>query len=114
VNEESWNQWQDATWDTERVARQVEELAQCHLLRDIIGNLFREVSIDPQWLLANDGAVRRIAQAVYDERAFEQMPILGDALEDAGCTDATILDHLRQPGEHARGCWVVDALLGKE
>ena len=56
----------------------------------------------------------QIAQAIYDDRAFDRMPILADALEDAGCMDQTILNHCRQSGEHVRGCWVVDLLLGKE
>jgi hypothetical protein len=55
----------------------------------------------------------KIARAIYDGRAFERMPILADALEDAGCGDADILRHCREPGEHVRGCWVVDLLLGK-
>ena len=54
------------------------------------------------------------AQAIYDDRAVDRLPILADALEEAGCTDATILDHLRGPGPHVRGCWVLDLLLGKE
>ena len=61
-----------------------------------------------------NGTVRGMAAAIYEDRAFEQMPILADALEDAGCEDATILNHCRQPGVHVRGCWVIDLLLGKE
>jgi hypothetical protein len=61
----------------------------------------------------NDGTVIKIAQAIYNERAFERLPILADALEDAGCDNADILRHCREPGEHMRGCWVVDLLLGK-
>jgi hypothetical protein len=55
----------------------------------------------------------RTAQAVYDDRAFDRMPILADALEDAGCHDADVLNQCHQPGVHVRGCWVVDLLLGK-
>jgi hypothetical protein len=55
-----------------------------------------------------------LAQGIYDERAFERLPILADALEDAGCTDAAILVHCRGPGPHVRGCWVVDLILGKQ
>jgi hypothetical protein len=88
---------------------------QAMLLRDIFGPLsFRSVTIDVSWLRWNHGTVSAIARRIYDERAFHDMPILGDALEDAGCTDADILTHCRQPGEHVRGCWVVDLLLGKE
>jgi hypothetical protein len=68
--------------------------------------------VDPAWLTWNDGTVRRLAQAFYDDRSFERLPLLADALEDAGCTDAAILDHCRGPAQHARGCWVVDLLLG--
>ena len=83
-------------------------------MRDIFGNPFRPVTVNPGWLAWNDGTVPRIAQAIYDERAFDRMTILADALEDAGCTDQDILGHCRSGGEHVRGCWVVDLLLGKE
>jgi hypothetical protein len=69
--------------------------------------------VPPSWHQWNESVVPRLAQAIYDERAFDRMPILADALEDAGCDNAEFLQHCRQPGEHCRGCWVVDALLGK-
>ena len=81
------------------------------LIRDIFGNPFRPVSIKPAWQTTNATA---LAQSIYDERAFERMPIVADALEDAGCDNADILNHCRQPGEHVRGCWVVDLVLGKD
>ena len=56
----------------------------------------------------------KLAQGIYEERAFDRLPILADALEDAGCDNADILSHCRGPGPHARGCWVVDLLLGKK
>jgi hypothetical protein len=90
-----------------------EDAALLHLLRDMISNPFRPVKIDPAWLKWNKGVVRKLAQAIYDERAFERLPVLADALEEAGCRDAGILGHCREPGEHARGCWVIDLLLGK-
>jgi hypothetical protein len=65
------------------------------------------------WLSWNDGAIYKLAKAIYEERAFDRMPILGNALEDAGCDNADILNHCRAPGPHVRGCWVVDLLLGK-
>lgn len=83
------------------------------LFRDIFGNPFRPVNIDPAWLAWNNGTVVKLAQAIYDERAFNRMPILAEALEEAGCTDAGILEHCRSGGGHARGCWVVDLLLGR-
>jgi hypothetical protein len=91
-----------------------EHTAQCKLLRCIFANPFRPVLVDTAWLAWNDRTVPKIAQAIYDERAFDRMPILADALEDAGCTDAEILTHCRGEGPHARGCWVVDLILGKQ
>jgi hypothetical protein len=54
-----------------------------------------------------------LARVIYEERRFEDLPILADALEEAGCINHTILAHLRSPGPHARGCWPVDLLLKK-
>jgi hypothetical protein len=87
---------------------------QAPLVRDIIGNPFRPARIDPVWLAWSDGTVVKLAQAIYDDRAFDRLPVLADALLDAGCEDADLLGHLRGPGPHVRGCWVVDLLLGKE
>ena len=87
---------------------------QCGFLRDIIGNPFHPVTIDPAFLKWNDNIVVKLAQTIYEERAFDRLPILADALEDAGCHDADILAHCRQPGPHVRGCWVIDLLTGKE
>ena len=84
------------------------------LVREVFGNPFRPVALDLSWLAWNDGAVRKLAQAIYDGRAFGRLPLLADALEDAGCADAAILAHCRGGGEHVRGCWVIDWLLGKE
>ena len=84
------------------------------MLRDIFRNPFRPISLDAAWLWWNDGTVRKIAQVIYDDRTFTHMPILADALEEAGCTEQSILNHCRSGGEHVRGCWVVDLLLGKE
>jgi hypothetical protein len=80
------------------------------LVRDIFGNPFRPVSIDAAWYTTT---VVRLAQAIYDERTFERLPILADALEEAGCDDLDILTHLRGPGPHVRGRWAVDLILGK-
>jgi hypothetical protein len=82
-----------------------------NLLRDIFGNPFRPVALDPRWLTTS---VLDLARIIYDERAFERMPILADALMDAGCDNDDILNHCRGAGPHVRGCWVVDLLLGKE
>jgi len=90
-----------------------EQEAQTRLLRCVTGNPFRPVTIDLSWRAWNDGTISKLAQVIYDERAFDRLPILADALEEAGCTNADILAHCRLPGEHVRGCWVLDLLLGK-
>lgn len=90
-----------------------EGLSHSALLRDIMGNPFNPIARERSWLTWNDGAIRKMARSIYDDRAFDRLPLLADALEDAGCTDPAILTHCRQPGEHVRGCWVVDLLLGK-
>jgi hypothetical protein len=90
-----------------------EQKAQAALLLDIFGNPFRPVPHAGSWRSWNDGTVQKMAQAIYDERRYSDLPILADALEDAGCADAAILAHCRTPGEHVRGCWVIDLLLGK-
>jgi len=83
----------------------------CSILHDVFGNPCRPVAVHPTWLTP---AVERLARTIYDGRAFDRMPQLADALEEAGCDNADILNHCRQPSEHVRGCWVVDLLLGKE
>jgi hypothetical protein len=85
-------------------------LAARALIRDIFGNPFRPIVADPAWVTPT---VQSIASAIYADRAFDRLPILADALEEAGCTNADLLLHCRQPGEHVRGCWVVDLVLGK-
>lgn len=80
------------------------------LLREIIGNPFRAVSLPVTWLTPK---VVAMGQQIYDDRAFDRLPILGDALEEGGCTNAEVLNHCRGPGPHVRGCWAVDLVLGK-
>jgi hypothetical protein len=84
----------------------------CPLVREVFGNPFRPVTIEPLWLAASDGAVRKLAQVIHDEAAFDRLPILADALEDAGCPDGDLLRHCREPDGHVRGCWAVDLLRG--
>jgi hypothetical protein len=79
-------------------------------VRDIFGNPFRPVVFDPEW---RTSTAMPLAKQMYESRDFSTMPILADALQDAGCDNDDILNHCRQPGEHVRGCWVVDLLLGK-
>jgi hypothetical protein len=81
------------------------------ILREIVGNPFRPISADPAWLTSD---VPALARGIYDERAFDRMPILADALQDAGCDNTDVLNHCRDANQiHVRGCWVVDLLLGK-
>jgi hypothetical protein len=91
-----------------------EKKAQRQLLRDLVGNPFRPTQVQPAWRAWNGGTLVRMARVVYDECRFSDLPILADALEEAGCADNAILAHCRCGGEHARGCWVIDQLLGKE
>jgi hypothetical protein len=81
------------------------------LVRDTFGNPFRPVALAPEW---RTDTVPGIAHQMYESRDFAAMPILADALQDAGCDSADILDHCRGLGPHVRGCWVVDLLLAKE
>jgi hypothetical protein len=90
-----------------------EKRAQAALLRDLFGNPFVPARMDPAWLAWNDGTVVKLAAGLYDERAFDRLPILADALLDAGCQDAAILNHCRQGGPHVLGCHVVDLLTGR-
>jgi hypothetical protein len=82
-----------------------------HLLRDLFGpRPFRPVAVEAN---ARTGAVVALARGIYNDRRFEDLPVLADALEEAGCADPEILTHLRGPGPHVRGCWCVDLLLSK-
>jgi hypothetical protein len=81
------------------------------LLRDIVGNPFRPVTLDPRWLTST---VMNLATEIYTEKTLDRMPILADALVDAGCDDEEIIAHCRDDGPHVRGCWVLGLLLGKE
>jgi hypothetical protein len=100
------------------VAHGIEQAA---LVREVIGNPFRSTpTIDPAWHAWRDGTVPQLAKAAYEERRSPEgtletarLALLADALEDAGCTDAELLAHLRSSGPHVRGCWAVDFVLGK-
>jgi hypothetical protein len=101
--------------------QRAERRRQAAVLRDLFGNPFRPAALDAAWLTRNDGAARRLAQALYEERDAENGTLdlagfaaLADALEEAGCADADLLAHCRGRGPHYRGCWAVDLLLGKE
>ncbi len=96
------------TPEDERV-KQEAKLA--NLLRDVIGNPFRFITIDPRW---QTSVVVDLAKAIENERSIDRMGILADALMDAGCDSENISAHCRADGPHVRGCWVVDLLLAKE
>ena len=123
-----WNETIRAAYE-KRVAAIDAQIAiaqgeQAMILRDIIGNPFSPLPPKKgkkmwekelrSWVESNNAAVAHLAQTIYDDRAFALFPILGDALEEAGCTDTDILNHCRQPGEHVRGCWVLDLILSKD
>jgi hypothetical protein len=91
-----------------------ERTQQVALLRDVVGNPFRKARVPATRLAWISSTVFSLAAAIYEQRVFDRMPILGDALEEAGCDHADILDHCRQAGEHVLGCWVVDLVLGKK
>jgi hypothetical protein len=103
----------DAAWMIDRATPRSPNKRLADLLRDVFGNPFRPATLDPSWLAWNDGLIVKLAQGICDDRAFDRMPILADALEEAGCTDGDILGHCRQEGEHVRGCWLVDLLTGR-
>jgi hypothetical protein len=110
-------------FDWKEPAKADEELAiQVRLLHDVFGNPFRQPpSVNPAWLAWNRGTVRRLAEAAYEQRSLPEgtleparLAVLADALEEVGCDDGGLLEHLRSPGPHTRGCFAVDALLGRE
>jgi hypothetical protein len=88
-----------------------ERTVQSDLIQDIFGNPFRPILLNPAWLTST---VQALSRGIYKENAFDRLPILADALQDAGCESDEILDHCRQHEEHVRGCWVVDLLLDKD
>ena len=95
---------------TDHVIYVAEVAAQCDLLRDIVGTPYCPVTLDSAWL---PPAVVSFARTIYDHRAFQFLPELAIALEQAGCHQAAVLKHCRQPLDHVRGCWVVHLILGQ-
>lgn len=83
---------------------------QAALVREVFGEPSREARFDARW---RTGEVVRLAETVPEEGAWEELPVLADALEDAGCDDELVLGHLRRPGPHVRGCWALDLAGGK-
>lgn len=99
---------------TREEARQAARERLCDLLREVYGNPFTPTAVQPRWLIENQGIVQRLAQCIYNEKRFEDLPILADALEESGCQDVILLSHCRANDEHVLGCWAVDVLLGQE
>lgn len=102
---EEWSEDQ-----TNEAARREEWARQAPLVRDIFGDPFRPVAVDPAW---RSGPILALATAIYEERDFARLPELADALASVGCSDSAILTHCRSNCDHVRGCWVLDGLLGR-
>lgn len=106
--------WRNRDEERKREAKEArfhERVARANLVRDIFGNPFRPATFDLAW---RTSTVVTLASQMYGSRDFGAMPILADALQDAGCDNEDVLNHCRGPGPHVRGCWVVDLVLGKE
>ena len=99
-----------ATWQAAAKARRAERRTQAAMLRDVLGNQILRKSK----LHGPMPEIGFLVQIIYRNQAFEHLPDIADALEEAGCTDRELLDHMRGPGPHVRGCWALDLLLGKE
>jgi len=109
----SWSTAEHAASAAARAAPDpaAERTRQAGMLRDIVGDPFRPVPVDMAWLERHGGLVGSITRSIYDEGRFGDLPVLADALEDAGCAAAELLGHLRGPGPHVRGCWAVELVL---
>jgi hypothetical protein len=91
-----------------------EEAVQVNMLRELVGPvLFRSITINPEWIKWQNGKLSTTAQSIDKENRYSDMPILADALEEAGCTDSDMLNHCRKEHRHIKGCWVLDMLLGR-
>jgi hypothetical protein len=98
-------------WEQEQSEMRERELAiTAQQVREIAGNPFWPAALEPHWRTRDLVAM---AELIAEEQAFDRLPILADALEEAGCTNADLLDHLRSPVPHLRGCWALDLILGK-
>ncbi len=93
-------------WEIERTEKTAHE----GIIRDIFGNPFRSIRLNSHWLKPN---VLGLARAIYDQKTFDRLHTLADAIMNAGCDNQDILSHCRSIGLHVRGCWVVDLILGK-
>jgi hypothetical protein len=112
---DNWAAWPASNHPIGRV----EGNTHCLMIRDLFGNPFRPLALDPSWLTWHDATIPALAQSAYDDRHLpsghldnHRLAVLADALTDVGCSDPDILAHCRGPGSHGRGCWVIDLLLG--
>jgi hypothetical protein len=85
---------------------------QADFLRDVVGNPFRRPGLPEAVRRFDGGIVARLAEPIYDEQDYARLPVLGDALEEAGA-DLALVEHCHAEGPHVRGCWVIDLVLGK-
>jgi len=97
--------YHDSAW-RQRVSK-----TQCDLLRDLFGNPFKPVQVPGKWLRTTGQQAVEVARVIYDDRTFDELGILADALADADCPCEELIRHCRQTAPHGRGCWVVDLLL---
>jgi hypothetical protein len=104
----AWNPVKD---ETGSCVREAEWTAQAGIVRDLFGNPFRTIIVDARW---QTPVVTALAETIYDQWAFDRLPILADALQDAGCENVEVLNHCRSDGPHVRGCWVLDLLTGRK
>jgi hypothetical protein len=113
VSRYTYEEWEKG-WEAHNRAITQAKQGEAALLRDLFGPLpLGRISIPPAVLAWQGGTAVKLAAAIYEGRRWVDMPVLADALEDAGLTDSGVLGHCREPGPHARGCWVVDLILGK-
>jgi hypothetical protein len=105
------NAYWNGSKESYEAIRWVEQTAQAALVRDLFGNPFRPVSFRPAWRTSSGRAALALARRIYEKRRFQDLPRLAGLLEQAGCSEAEILAHCRHPGEHVRGCWVIDLVL---
>jgi len=100
------------------IATPEEMMECCEMIRDVFPNPFHSFSFDRRqfisWLKWNDSTVSKMAHAIYDSKQCLDLPVLADALEEAGCVDPLILEHCRADTTHIRGCWVVDLMTGRD
>ncbi len=110
----AWSTAESSAWGAAwNAVRGAERKVQAHLLRSIFGNPFKATTIPPHALTWNNGTVRLIAQQIYENNEWDRLPILADAMEEAGCEDDKLLNDMRTEGHYARGHHVVDKILGK-